>query len=207
MSKYLKLFNTHAEYEAYLGGGEMILPNVSHCIDQNDVHYNKLPAFILVNFTVPENEEDTLVWLYNNDGVKFIEIDNKIVTPTETDTNNNLMLKGAYINSGNHTVKYYLENETVLGAILSAYNFWHSGASAEGVDIYNIATNVILPDTIKVIPSWTLCRLCGCSVNVPQNLEHVGDDAFNEQDCYDFTEDEITFIFSISDGEPFIMPK
>ena len=207
MGKYLKLFETHTEYEEYLGGGEMILPNVSHCIDQNDVHYNKLPAFILVNFTVPENEEDTLVWLYNNDGVKFIEIDNKIVTPTETDASNNLTLKGAYINSGNHTVKYYLEDETILGEILSAYKFWHVDGSAEGVDIYYIAKNVILPDTIKEIPSWTLCRLRDCSVNVPQNLKHVGNYAFNEVYHYHFTTDELAFIFSISDGKPFIEGK
>ena len=44
MSTYLKLFKTHDEYQAYsVGGGEMILPNVSHCIDKNEVHYNPIP--------------------------------------------------------------------------------------------------------------------------------------------------------------------
>ena len=53
MPKYLKLFETHQEYETYLGGGEMILPNVSHCIDQNDVHYN------------PKKQEVTLYTITN----------------------------------------------------------------------------------------------------------------------------------------------
>lgn len=88
MNKYLTIFGSHSQYVE-----PEVKPNVSYCIQEDEVHYNPLPAFILVNFTVPENEEDTLVWLYNNVGVKFIEIDNEIVTPTETDTSNNLMLK------------------------------------------------------------------------------------------------------------------
>ena len=42
MSKYIKLFKNHTQYETY-ASGEMILPNVSHCIDVNDVHYNPIP--------------------------------------------------------------------------------------------------------------------------------------------------------------------
>ena len=38
--KYIKLFETHNEYETYINGQDAILPNVSYCEDQNDVHYN-----------------------------------------------------------------------------------------------------------------------------------------------------------------------
>ena len=34
--KYLKKFNTHAEYEL----ATLDLPNVSYCVDNNDIHYN-----------------------------------------------------------------------------------------------------------------------------------------------------------------------
>lgn len=40
MAKYIKLFETHSEYETYIEGQDAILPNVSYCEDQNDVHYN-----------------------------------------------------------------------------------------------------------------------------------------------------------------------
>ena len=40
MGKYLKLFQNHTEYEAFLQTDDFIKPNVSHCIQQNDVHYN-----------------------------------------------------------------------------------------------------------------------------------------------------------------------
>ena len=36
---YLKLFNSHSDYEEYEASG-MILPNVSHCIQEVEVHYN-----------------------------------------------------------------------------------------------------------------------------------------------------------------------
>ena len=42
MGKYLKLFETHAEYEAYIQT-DFDKPNVSHCEDQDDVHYNPIP--------------------------------------------------------------------------------------------------------------------------------------------------------------------
>ena len=42
MAKYLKLFDTHAEYEAFIQT-DFDKPNVSYCKDNNDVHYNPLP--------------------------------------------------------------------------------------------------------------------------------------------------------------------
>ena len=38
MGKYLKLFQTHSEYEQ--DAPNRLYPNVSHCIAQNEVHYN-----------------------------------------------------------------------------------------------------------------------------------------------------------------------
>lgn len=37
--KYIKKFDSHEEYEGYIGS-EAILPNVSFCGDVNDLHYN-----------------------------------------------------------------------------------------------------------------------------------------------------------------------
>lgn len=38
---YIKLFNSHDEYEEYISGSSKTLPNISYCIDANDVHYNE----------------------------------------------------------------------------------------------------------------------------------------------------------------------
>ena len=40
---YIRIFDTHAEYEAFLNSDEFIRPNVSYCKDRNyEVHYNPL---------------------------------------------------------------------------------------------------------------------------------------------------------------------
>ena len=41
--EYLKLFDNHAEYEGFVSGGTMVRPNVSHCVQENDIHYNPIP--------------------------------------------------------------------------------------------------------------------------------------------------------------------
>ena len=38
--KYLKKFDTHQEYTSYAESSDMSKPNVSYCIDANDMHYN-----------------------------------------------------------------------------------------------------------------------------------------------------------------------
>lgn len=50
MKEYIKLFNNHQEYEAFTQTDKFEKPNVSHCIEENDVHYN--PKGVL-----PENLE------------------------------------------------------------------------------------------------------------------------------------------------------
>ena len=42
MGNYIKLFEEHVDYMAYISSQDAILPNVSACIDANDVHYNPL---------------------------------------------------------------------------------------------------------------------------------------------------------------------
>ena len=39
MGKYLKKFNTHADYETFISD-DFIKPNVSYCVQENEVHYN-----------------------------------------------------------------------------------------------------------------------------------------------------------------------
>lgn len=40
MKEYIKLFNNHQEYEAFTQTDKFKRPNVSHCIEENEVHYN-----------------------------------------------------------------------------------------------------------------------------------------------------------------------
>ena len=67
MSKYLKKFETHQEYEAYIQDRQnLVLPNVSFCEDTpNEVHYNPYeePPFfckLTLNDGSVVNIEDTV---------------------------------------------------------------------------------------------------------------------------------------------------
>lgn len=42
--KYLKSFETDAEYQNFKQSDKFIKPNVSHCVNENHVHYNPIPS-------------------------------------------------------------------------------------------------------------------------------------------------------------------
>lgn len=63
MAKYLKLFENHTQYTSFTQTDDFILPNVSHCILENDVHYNPLECDkVIVTYNV-ENDGDDLYML------------------------------------------------------------------------------------------------------------------------------------------------
>ena len=68
MFKYLKLYKTHEEYEDYLQSPEFTLPNVTHCIKQNDVHYNPLGP--IVYETVDLGLPSGTIWIAQNLGAR-----------------------------------------------------------------------------------------------------------------------------------------
>lgn len=68
--KYLKKFDTHSDYEAFTGGTDFILPNISVCVNENEVHYNptdKKLTFIAeqANSTIKLNRRGTDTSLSN----------------------------------------------------------------------------------------------------------------------------------------------
>lgn len=52
--EFLKLFQTHEEYETLVSSGTMVKPNVSHCIQENEVHYNKYIEPIIAKYYIDE---------------------------------------------------------------------------------------------------------------------------------------------------------
>ena len=76
MSKYLKLFENHTQYETFIGGGggdtPFVKPNVSYCTEENEVHYNpRTWADEYLTFDIVT--EGTIVWkTSNSNNVKTI---------------------------------------------------------------------------------------------------------------------------------------
>ena len=115
MGKYLKEFTTHAEYEAYINGGEAILPNVSTCDDQpTHVHYNPYvkPVEIdrlTVTYNVQSTSEDTALFdsSYGR-SIASVEIDG-----VELQTVQNTY---RFSTTGEHVVKYTFNNPAEIDA-------------------------------------------------------------------------------------------
>ena len=63
MGKYLKLFDTHAKYLAFTKTSDFIKPNVSHCVQENEVHYNPY---------VHDYAEDYLTFVAKEDGAFYV---------------------------------------------------------------------------------------------------------------------------------------
>ena len=97
MGKYLKLFNGHAEYEAFKQTSDFIKPNVSHCVNENDVHYNPWTwAEEYLTFVAKENGTFTFtpkndnVISYSKDGGKTWTEGNSV----EVNSGDKVMWKG-----------------------------------------------------------------------------------------------------------------
>lgn len=164
MSKYLKLFRQHSDYQTFIGGGgesEFILPNVSHCIEENDVHYN--PTELIIKYTVSDASVPTQLYFYYDfngergaDKFSKIEVDGTTLSPSDLDTAN-----GQYqLSAGDHIVKYTLKDSTCI-----PYDCFE--------DCHSI-TNVIIPDSIKTIDGRAFGDCTGItSITIPDNVNEI----------------------------------
>ena len=68
MKRYIRVFDNHSDYENYLNSGDMLLPNVSHCVTQDDVHYNPFVDYSTQYFTIESlvDNNDIRIIVNNN---------------------------------------------------------------------------------------------------------------------------------------------
>ena len=96
MSKYIKLFENHAQYETFIGGGgdtPFVRPNVSHCIAENEVHYN--PTWAEEYLTFVALEDGTFTFTPANNNAISYSIDNGHTwTDLAADTNTPTVTRG-----------------------------------------------------------------------------------------------------------------
>ena len=67
--EFLKLFQRHADYEDFVSGDTMPRPNVSHCVSENEVHYNKfIHDYSKDYLTIEALENGTIGFSFNSYG-------------------------------------------------------------------------------------------------------------------------------------------
>ena len=187
MSKYLKLFENHTQYETFIGGGgetPFVKPNVSHCITENEVHYNPIPI-MTVKYNVTDTSNQTK--LCNSTGYfSTMEIDG-VVQPS-------VVSEYTFSTTGEHIVKYTLVDDTTIGnnafqyctsltsvtipnSVKSIGNNAFQGCDMTSVTIGNSVTNI----GVRAFATCTSLT----SVTIPNSVTSIGDRAF--QDCTSLT--------------------
>ena len=63
--KYIKLFENHSDYAAYVESQDYLTPNVSYCVDLNEVHFNKyVRDYSKEYFTIEALEDGNVYFRY-----------------------------------------------------------------------------------------------------------------------------------------------
>ena len=178
MGKYLKLFETHTEYEE--ARQNLILPNVSYCEDNNDVYYNPLPPPLPNNIIIYKAESKltettsskshgslntakfntTMVSHTFEDGVGTIEFEEdvtEIYNCAFADTNiTEIQLPNTLVSIG-------------MDVFAGYGTFW--GCSA--------LTSVTIPNSVTGIGYGTFYKCSGLtSVTIPNSVTSIGNSAF-----------------------------
>ena len=124
--KYLKKFENHTAYQAAESG--LILPNVSLCVQENEVHYNPLVIAqpLIVTYNVEDASNPTPLFV-GAESMGFsassiydkIEIDNVEINMSDLSSSEQegITIYGyVFERGGQHTVKYTLKDPTMIGA-------------------------------------------------------------------------------------------
>ena len=162
MAIYLKKFENHTQYDTYINGSSAILPNVSICTTEGDVHYNPstpptpVETRVAAKYNVTSTSSPTRIG-FRTSGFSTIEIDG-VVQPS-------VVSAYTFSTTGEHTVKYTLIDPTSIG------NSTFYGCSS--------VTNIDIPDSVTSIGNEAFYYCSGLtSIDIPDSVTSIGKSAF-----------------------------
>ena len=161
---YIKTFDNHDEYEEFVAGGEMLYDNVSHCINDNDVHYNPfIEKRIIATFNIASSGNYAIM---STSGVSQNYFSKVEIDGVEQET----ITSSTTLSPGIHTIKYTLTDDSIIpyGAFGTAY----------------MMESVIIPKTVETIESRAFATSASYqssrlrSVFIPSSVTQMGSGAF-----------------------------
>jgi len=185
--KYLKLFETTSQYEAYTADtANFIKPNVSVCKDATTtVYYNPSEpeeTRVVAKYNVTDTSTQTpLRTSYENNVFKSMEIDGVML--------DGLVTGYRFDTIGVHTVKYELYDETKLGNNALVFNSSNlieiiipNSITSIGNSAFqncNNLTSIVIPNSVTSIGSSAFQSCSGLiSITIPDSVTNIGKQAF-----------------------------
>ena len=210
--EFIKLFNQHDDYQSYISSSTRLLPNLSYCQNNEDVHLNP-QHFFVAKYNVTSTSEDTSLFKSNNlQYIKNMYIDGiKLEQPISS---------YQFDTIGEHTVKFEnwsyssYDYEGIHYEYVNEYTnlygqFFNGITSLISIKIPNNITTisdvfvgcinltkVILPNSLTQLQSsvFEACQSLtsvggkgtGASVEIPYSLHNIYDSVFRH--CRGITE-------------------
>ena len=188
MGKFLKKFSNHAEYESM--ESSLVLPNVSLCLQEGDVHYKPYAGpqetRLVGKLNVTSTTEYTRIYCGSNTKFNSIEIDGVILS--------NMTSAYTFSITGEHTIKYELKDETKIpNGIFEGVPFTSMEIPNNFTSIGNMAfsgctklTSVTIPNSVTSIGEMAFYDCSGLtSVTIGNSVTNIGNGAF--QSCSSLT--------------------
>ena len=173
--KYIKLFETHSGYTEFIGGGgdtPFVKPNVSHCIEENEVHYNprtwadEYLTFVALEDSTFKLSGNSVSYSLDN-GETWTELASDTNSPTVT-SGNKIIWKGTLTPTTNKGIGTFSSTGRfdVKGNVMSLLygdNFMNqTDLTSKNYAFYRLFydnTNIVNADKL-VLPATTLANNC-----------------------------------------------
>lgn len=186
MGKYLKLFETHAEYESFIQT-DYDKPNVSYCEDNNEVHYNPF---------VPPLPNNIITYKANE---KLTETTSSKSTGSLNTTKFNTTMVSHTFENGVGTIEFEEDVTAIYNCAFASTNITEiqlpNTLVSIGMDTYQGAgvfsqcsglTSVTIPNSVTSIGQGAFSSCSGLiELTIPSGVTSIGANAF--QSCSSLT--------------------
>jgi len=193
MSTNLRLFDEHSEYEEWVSGPDAVIPRVSYCKDNHDVHYNPLNNNRIIRYTASEKLTEVGT---TGSGLHVNSFNTSIKTHTFYNGNGKITFNDDVTNIGSSAfsgcsdlTSIVIPNTvTTIGnlAFDGCVNLTNANMPYTITSIGDYAfrscfnlVNVSFPNTLVSIGNWTFSNCDSLvSINIPNSVTTIGNNAF-----------------------------